>query len=209
MIDQPHDPIESSQSPGLSPPLERGDWGPPAEPTSWPTVFGVIGIIMSCIGLLGGICGVGMAIWWPKYVDWVASMGTPQDQIDLMNASRPPMAWTAGSSVLSVCLVLVLLTGSIRLLKRRPSGVKRLLIWAWINIPWTVVGVLVGIMIQPQIPQTTQTQNPISPEMGAMIGMSCGPIFGLTLPIIMILWFSRAKIKEEIGTWSEYPAEVI
>jgi hypothetical protein len=33
--------------------------------------------------------------------------------------------------------------------------------------------------------------------------MACGLIWGFALPVFMLIWFSRGKIKHEVAEWSE------
>ena len=78
---------QTPQPPAMTPPPPVQSEPYPEKPPSWPTVFGVIGIILASFGLLGGCCGLFMPLAWPHYIAWLEGMeGIPQEQIDMAKA---------------------------------------------------------------------------------------------------------------------------
>ena len=192
--------------PSMTPPTDIGE--PPDVPSRWPMVFGVIGIIIASFGLLGGCCGIGLASMWPAYVDWLSNFVADDKMIEAMRLMRPPLAWTVLSGILGLVIAVLLMIGSIRLIRRNASGVTVCKIWAWINIPWTLIAVPVSIMIQPQMPPDLQ-QGALGMQAGAVIGPCIGVVWGLAFPIVMLIWFARRAIKDDVRGWEGEIREVI
>ncbi len=192
--------------PSMTPPVDLGEL--PDVPSRWPMVFGVIGIIFASLGLLGGCCGIMMPLIWPAYVDWLANFMPNEKMVEAMRQMRPPIAWTLLSSVLGLAMAILLLTGSIKLIRRKASGVSMCKLWAWINIPWTLIAIPLSMMIQPQMPPDLQ-QGGFGMQAGAAFGACFGAVWGLTFPIVMLIWFARRAIKDDVRGWEGEIREVI
>ncbi len=192
--------------PSMTPPTDLGEL--PAKRTTWPTAFGVIGIIFASVGLFGGCCGIVMPLIWPAYVNWLANFVPDEKMVEAMRQMRPPIAWTLLSSVLGLAMAILLLTGSIKLIRRNASGVSMCKLWAWIIIPWMLIAIPVSIKIQPQMPPDLQ-QGGLGMQAGAVIGPCMGVVWGLTFPIVMLIWFARRAIKDDVRGWEGEIREVI
>ena len=72
----------------LAPPSEIGEM--PQPPSSWPTAFGIVGIILASLGLLGGCCSLLTPAIWPRYLDMMSNMNIPEEQMQIIRASQPP-----------------------------------------------------------------------------------------------------------------------
>jgi hypothetical protein len=174
---------------------------PPRRP-AWPTVFGVLGIIFGSFGILSSCCGV-LWIWiMPAYIDLLKKSGLPQDQIDMMQAGMPPAAWTMFSGVIGLALAILLLVGSIGLVRRKRSGVQMCAIWAVVQIIWVVLAIGLNYWF---IAHATSGQQAPGQMFGTGIGLCCSAIFGLILPILMLIWFNLGGSKAEIATWESQP----
>lgn len=192
--------------PSMTPPTDLGE--PPDVPSRWPMVFGVIGIIIASFGLLGACCGMVMPLAWPAYVDLIAKFLPDEKIVEAMRHMRPPIAWTLLSSVLGLATAILLLTGSIKLIRRNASGVSMCKLWAWIIIPWTLIAIPVSMMIQPQMPPDLQ-RGGLNMQVGAGMGACFGVVWGLTFPIVMLIWFARRAVKDEVRGWEGEIREVI
>ena len=124
---------------GKTPP--PADVGPlVAKRTRWPVIFGILGIIVASLGLMGGCCGLAYPFLWTPYANWVSSLdAVPEEAKQAVQAMKPPMLWSVASGLIGLSLGVTLLIGSIKLIGRRPKGVTLCKVWAWITIPWSAV----------------------------------------------------------------------
>jgi hypothetical protein len=101
-------------------------------PSKWPTVFGVIGIILAALGVLGSCCGAISPLVWPRYIQWLEGMeGVTEEQIAMAKAGMLPAAWMVPASLVGLVMSVILMIGAIRLLRRLSSGVGLCKFWAW------------------------------------------------------------------------------
>jgi hypothetical protein len=187
----------------VPPPSERGSTPELGQPTSWPTAFGVIGIILASLGLVGGCCGLAAPIYWPMIIDFMVQNNTPQDQIDAMRAQQPPLAWAVVSGVVGLAMSTLLLTGSINLLRRRDSGVRYCTWWAWATIPWSVLVFVVSLMIQLRVPPNAQQGGAMGQAVGIAFSSCMTIVLGIGVPVLFLAWFARGKIRQEVASWSD------
>jgi len=207
-MSQSHDagtPFESTEPSAIPPAPETPD----VPRTSWPTAVGVIGIILGALGLLGGCCGVVYPFAWPAYVNFIKQQpNVPPEVIQQLEASTPPLMWSVASGVIGLVLAVMLLLGSIKVMRRRIEGVSLCRIWAWIQIPWAIIAIVANIVIQAQM--MAKLQNvPTGGAVGPIIGGACGVIFGLGFPIFIVVWFSRKRVKDEIASWAYIDRDII
>ena len=182
----------------------------PEEPAKWPTVFGVVGIIVAAVGLLGGCCGVIAPLVWPYYIRWLEGLEqVPQEQLGAAKAAMLPAAWMVPASLVGLALSVVLLIGAIRLLRRRSSGIGLCKVWAWINIPWSLLGYVVNLLLQTRVPQDTQQMGAAWRYVGLAFGGCWVLVLGVGLPLFMLYWFTREPVKSEIALWDEERRGVI
>jgi hypothetical protein len=188
-----------SAQPVTSPPSEMGD--APPRLSGWPTGIGVLGIIVASLGIVGGCCGVLSPFTTQWFID---SMGAnmPEEQVKAMKASQAPATYVIPASLLGTAFAVLLLVGSIKLIRRRASGVRLCQIWAWISIPWSVITFLVTAYFQMQVPD-----DPNMGPVGKYIGLGMAACFvlvlGIGIPLFMLAWFSRPSIRDEIRSWAE------
>jgi len=164
-------------------------------------VIGIIGIVYSSLGVLGGCCGIGAMYFMPDLIEWIEDF-LPAEQAEAMGTIDEPSAWMIVSSVVAVGLAAFLLTGSIRVLRRRASGVQTCKIWAVVSIPWTVVALVIGWTYQPDVPTTQDAAYASGMMIGNVVGSCGGLLFGWAFPIFLLIWFSRSKIKAEVAEWT-------
>jgi hypothetical protein len=179
-------------------------------PSKWPTVFGVVGIILAALGLLGGCCGVISPLVWPRYIQWLESMeGVPEDSIAMAKAGMPPAAWVVPASLVGLALSVILMIGAIRLLRRLSSGVGLCKFWAWFNIPWSLVGFVVNLLLQARVPKGDQPIGAVGQYAGLVFGGCWVLLIGVGLPLFILYWFMREAVKSEIALWDEERRGVI
>ncbi len=172
------------------------------ERSSWPTVVAVFGIIVAVLGYLGGCCGVASPFIMPWYIGMIENQpGVTTEQIDQIKAGIPPIGWAIGSGMIGLAMATLLLYGSIQLIKRRSKSRGLLLLWSWITVPWALVATMIQYMLSPTAPAQGVTAG--QQQMMMMLTMGCGLVFSLALPVFLIIWFSRARIREEAASWDQ------
>ena len=192
----------------MTPPTDAG--AIPPKPSSWPTVIGVIAIILGSLATLQGCMGLG----WPALAALFTS-ALPEEQAGMMDATTafaPLMMISAG---LTLAVAIVLLIGGIGLTKRSPRSPKTCRIWAGLKMLLVVYSSIVGYLVQQAQMEAMQRMLEEDPNTaGAMPGFFgtlmaiVGPVilvfaivWGWALPIFMLIWFSRRKIKAEVAQW--------
>lgn len=175
---------------------------PPA--TTWPTVLGIIGIILSVLGILGSTCSVALPFLWTPYINWLRDQNAvPEDQLDAMAASMAPNWWLFLAGGVGLIFSIWLLMAAIGVLKRRRSGASSIFAWAMAYLVWAVIGMIGNILLTPAPPAAAG--NPasagIDPQAFQVIGQACGFIFAAAYPVFVIFWMLRSRIKQEVAMW--------
>lgn len=200
MNDEQQSNIDPQEPPAMQPDSPPTIAAPlQAKKTSWPTVVGVIGIIYAGLGLLGNVCGVVVLAFAPQFIEWLQNMGMSDEDAEDMAASLSFSTWMVLGGLIGLALTIMLLLGSIKLYKRRQSGAKLCKLWAWITIPWVFISTTIGFVLQTSISESSTAAE----QIGALIGAIAGTLFALILPIYLVIWLSRSKIKSEVASWSD------
>ena len=182
----------------VAPPMQPGIPMMAAPQSKWPTVIGIIAIIWAAFGLLGGVCGLGgifMARSMPTNFPGAPGMS--------MGASPMMLFGFFISLILRSCLLAL----GIGLIKRRPWAAKWIRIWAVVEILGSVVGTVIGYFAQQtqfaaMANQPGMQQMPPAFFQGmAVFSVGCGLLIAWALPVFVLIWFSRDKIKDEVATW--------
>ncbi|MEE2906416.1 MAG: hypothetical protein VX527_01145 [Planctomycetota bacterium] len=118
----------------------------------WPTVIGVIGIILAAIGLISAI------LYFLISPDLIASLMPERQREDFeMKIARTPLNVTL--TVVGIFLNLLLLWGSILLLRRRVSSRSILNIFAILTIIFTIVSVTLMMVSQFNVDEEIAIQK--------------------------------------------------
>ncbi len=199
----------------MTPPTDAG--AIPPKPSSWPTVIGIIAIIFGSLATLQGCMGLG----WPLVAGLFTS-AMPEDQAEMMSITEPLMPLMIISGGLTMVIAIVLLIGGIGLTKRSPGSPKVCRIWAGSKMLLVVYASIVGYLVQQAQMEAMQRmleEDPNTPAaMPGFLGtfmavfgpltLVLGIVWGWALPIFMLIWFSRTKIKAEIAQWGQ-PASAL
>ena len=188
----------------------------------WPTVLGVIGIVWSSMSLLAAGC---MFLLTPERI---ASWLPEEERDQLLAEFGPQSSIDTGLQVVSLLLAVLLLWGSISLLRRQAGSRPLLNIWGGISILLTVIVTPLAIMEQLEAAQaegavaaevaTTETDqasedaasetedsmSDIPPEATAAITVvsgACGGAVALIWPIIVICFINSRSGRQTIASW--------
>jgi hypothetical protein len=176
-----------SQAPSPQPPYTQTPaYYPPQQKRSvWPTVIGIISIILASLGLL---CT-------PLVTITNAINPTTQQVYEYLPDWY--RTWEIVGMFGGIVFAVVLLIGGITLLKRRPVGRTLHLVYAVVSFAVAVVNVVIFATI---IGQTAGMPAPMRAGLiGGGVGGTCG---GLIYPVFLLIWFLRAPIAEEVRTWA-------
>lgn len=207
MAGVPNNPV-----PPAVPPTEIGYATPPTPPSAWPTVIGIIAIVFGVGGSLLGIFGLLSPI-----INKAIAQNMPTSQQTMLDSMAPPPLWAIVNSLITLGLAVLLLVAGITLMRRVASGRGLCRTWAVLKILLVTVNAVIGYFMATQMADAMtqmQQQNPAmqGAPAGFMqgmagIGVCVGLVWGWALPIFMLIWFSRARIKEETASWSAAAAE--
>lgn len=200
----PDPPVARSQDmmppPDAIPPQQPGEIKSDEAPAAWPSVIGVISIILGVGGCLSGVWG----FFAPQFIEAMAER-MPQRHAAQFTAIQDWHTWTVVSSALTILIALLLFITGIGLVRRRRYCIKLGRVWAVLKMTLVVVGVCVGYFImQEQFrqmpPQNLAVGGNIPVVMGVM-GLVMGALWGCAFPIFLLIWFARAKVKTEYAQW--------
>lgn len=181
---------------------------------AWPQVIGVISIIYA---LLGMTCLTLSSVWafLMPVMPRMFGGGTGMPAILI--------AWTAGALVVTLVLGVMLLTGGIAVIRRRPVGVRRIKLWAVLRIVFLLVGIGMAIvtapaqiayqkLIQDAVIEQFEDQAPpgsfpvltdeqILKRHILAVGISSGVI--AIYPLFVIFFLGRKSIDRQVAGWLE------
>ena len=190
---------EPDYSSPYAPPTQTAGPQLPPRQSRWPTVIGIVAIAFAGLGILGGFCGlVGTVTMFTVM---------PDDQAAAAGMPSGWALWIVITSLLGLGLTVLLLIFGIGLLQRRPWSAKMCSRWAMVYIIYAVINSFMTYsMQQAQFAAMSQTTQPAPMPAGfektvAAFGLVIGLVWACALPVFMLIWFSRAKIKDEVASW--------
>ena len=188
----------------MSPPVEGG----PLEekPTTWPTVLGVLGIIWASLGLFCGCVG----LFQVPLQRWGAEMQASAGQSNALAEAQLRVAeqfqvvmW--GLIGVGFVFAIILLMGSINLIRRRRKAKSLLMTWAMASLLMLALNVALQVMMYQA---TAAELNKAGDQsqigqlwISAIIGGVMAIFFGLLPPVFLLIWFARERIKREVDQW--------
>ncbi len=199
------DPSLVNQPSETHPPMMPGAVPPPH--TVWPTVLGIIAIIMGSMGALQGVVALIMPLFADQFRKFGSMSGGGAVEFDMFAGVDEYGAWLTLSSVLTMVVGLLLILGGAMLAKRKRIAGSVILTWAAVKIMLVVGSTLLGFLInRAQMESLTLSPN-APPQMMSMmdamayVSIVLGLCWGWVLPIFMIAWFVRPTIRGEMSTW--------
>lgn len=202
-----NEPQESAPAPFVTPPTQAGPlarpagYAPYAPPAPvWPTVIGVIGVVLGAGALLITLGSLGMSLVMMQSTTGTSTIPMPQfnDQW---------MPWTIVSTLLTCAAAILLLVAGIGIAKRLAWGPRLAKVWAVLKLVVVAAGVVIGFQMQREAMEAMSQSAGSSPVGNAetmVVGlmMCAGLVWGWALPVFLLIWFSRASVKEQVSKWS-------
>jgi len=189
---------EPDYSHPYAPPTQTAGPQLPPRPSKWPTVIGIVAIAFAGLGIMGGFCGLVTMVTMPSMM--------PQDPATTAALSATRSSWMVVQLLVGLGLTVLLLICGIGLLKRRPWSPKGCTRWAVVYIIFAVIGGILNFsMQQAQFASMSQAGGPSPMPVGfgtlALLMSLLGFVWACALPVFLLVWFSRAKIKAEVALW--------
>jgi len=188
--------------PSLAPPTDPGELAVPGRLSTWPTVIGVLAIVFGSLATLGGLCGVLGPLVMPGLLQGTGS-GAEQ-----MAAAGKWQVWSIVMNVISMALSILLLVAGIKLSSRRASAATLCTLWAKLKILAVIGFCVLFFFIQRDQLAVTLKGSAGSPGVGEQVVTIAAfgstvvyLLWGVALPVFMLIWFSRQRIREEVATW--------
>lgn len=195
----------------MSPPVYGGEI--PAPPKTWPTVIGVIMIIVAVLGLLQNMCGGVVSVLMPAI-----QSGMPAEANDdpvfaaQMDLTMRYMPFYVANAVILIVLGVLLLMAGISMLKRRLRAVKYSRIWAVARILWAIPAAVITYFITIETFKAIEqaAANAGQPMPAGLIGFMqmLGPVGAAVqlvvwcaLPVFLLIWLSLSNVKNEVAKW--------
>lgn len=197
---------------GMSPIEESSTIGAEEIVSTWPTVIGVISIIVAISGML---CQLTINGWM------FVSESIPEQFRGGM--TFPPVMKLMGAAQCVVLLGLgvLLLMGAVALLRRRRVGVKRLKAWAISRLVMIVIGVVLSLLTAPaqiqmqkealewqreffkehQVKQEVPNLTDREIWFRILIGLGIFTVLTSAYPVFLGFYLSRPSVISEIQNW--------
>lgn len=198
---------QTPMPPPLTPPIEPGPlarpagYSPYASPVPvWPTVIGVLGIVLGSLGLLGGIWGaVAPIVMKTLFQNTAMDPNMPQ-------FTERWIHWTVILSVLTSAVAVLLIVAGAGILKRAAWSPRAARIWAVLKMVLVIANLVVTFEIQRSaLAAATQAGGPgmtVNANLIMIPSLCFGLLWGWALPVFLLIWFSRASIKEQVSKWT-------
>ena len=209
MSDSEQEHVIPSAQP-VAPPTQPGALAPPQRPANWPAVIGTIAIVFGSGGIFVGLWGAA-STFGMRFFEWAMEQSQPSgvvaSQVAVMEAGIP---WTVASSLVATAIASLLLLGGIRLNKRKRSSMRLLKFWAVVKIPVVVIVTIAAVLMQElQFEIMGQSSGGMPMPFGSgffglmiVVTLVFGLAWGWALPVFLLIWLSRGKIKNEVAGWT-------
>lgn len=184
-----------------------------APASGWPTVIGLIEVVFGSFAILGSCAGLAMLLLLPTFqgmMDDMVEQGAPAGStigLQGMTQYQLPMLII---NVIGLGVAVLLLCAGIATLRRRPFARPGAFIWAACKLPLVVVSSVMSYLINRASFSALPEDDPAAAMMntGMMDAVSLGGtcfalLWGSALPVFLIIWYSRAKIRTEVAGWGD------
>lgn len=175
-------------------------------PSKWPTVIGVISIVLASLGLLCGCAGyfqVPLQRWGLK-MQSQSGQPDPLAEAQIKIAEQYQML-TIILLTIGMVITLWLLVASIALVRRRRSARGQMIGWAVASILMLAINVVFQVLMfqatADELRQMGEAQSIGRLWIGVAITAFFVLVFGLALQLFVLIWFSRRKVREEMASW--------
>jgi hypothetical protein len=165
----------------------------------WPMTIGVLGITFSTFGIMGGC----VTIAAPWIIRAFAEKMPEKDRATLTMFDQWT-SWIVIDAVAWLVLSIAMVIACINLMRHRGSSRSLILIWAILKIGYSLGDSVLSYVMATSAFSQSENASPAPGGFLGLVGISGAVLnflFYAALPVVMIIWFSRTKIKSEMATW--------
>lgn len=187
--------------PPQAPPTRPGELRLRTQRATWPTVLGIIAVVLAALGIVSRLGSLGMLLL-------MRSMFAGMDD-EFHPATAGPfsdqwLAWTVVEYSLGAGLAIWLLLAGIGLLQRRRWSPLAINFWAWSNIVFLLGEAILRFFVQRDQLAALQQRGGAGP--GAMtlsLIFATLPwlLIGLAFPVVCLIVLNLASSRREVETW--------
>lgn len=181
----------------------------PQEPSRWPGAIGMVLIIVACFYLLGGVCGL-MGPW----LNEISVRFAPNAATEYAELNKRWQSWTLALAVMAIVLASVMLAAGIGVRGRRPWSIRLSRIWAAAQMALAIANAVVNQFVvsdtmKVMMLDASRRSSPIpgafatGMQVGSKFTLVIGLAWGLALPVFVLIWLSRKRIRAEVAAWND------
>ncbi|MCB9850448.1 MAG: hypothetical protein H6817_07050 [Phycisphaerales bacterium] len=195
------DPVNA---PRMAPPVDAGNSFLQHESAKWSRVIGIVVIVCGAMGTLGGVVGIVGQINHGKLRMWVV-----EEQRVAYDVDMNWQVWIYAEQAMRLAAGVFAIVAGTKLIKRLGSSMHLLRAWSVFKLILVVASVAIGYRIaqekigvaldDPRYQSAGMTEGFMKTI--AQLTMGCITLWGLALPVFLLVWFARDRIKAEVATW--------
>lgn len=217
-----------------APPIEPFDrdadavYGEHESPPAWPTVLGIISIVLGGLGILFNLCGAISSLFMDAMQSTFLKGPLPEDLPDqardahrqMMEMMQGVSGYQAVMAVLMLALAVLLLIAGIMMLQRKARSVMLSFYWSWMKIIAVIGSAALQAWIfsqqqefMQQMMQSMPNGESMPPEIETFMGSFFAIVsvfsvifillIGWAYPIFLLVWLSRPGVKRHYQQWNE------
>jgi len=173
---------------------------PSGAPSRWAKVLGTIGIVLGILIVIDQLDDVWIHLTWTE-ADWRRVFSAEIARMISM-ATRPAgfqFAW----NILQALLGAVLIVGSVKLYRRRRSGVVVCRAWAWVAIAWALVELGWAMWFIQRHAAEVRELAGAGWQAAIALGLGVAAIVMVAYPVFLLAWLARRETRAD---WERWPA---
>jgi hypothetical protein len=189
--------------PPARPPIQPREFTPSHATSSWPTVIGVIAIVLGALAVLGELAGSAAVFLLDTFPSAV-----PQARATAMEAVQQLGFWVVADSLLCMGAAALLVAVGIGLLRRRHWAVRTASVWAWFKILLVAADAAVTYpLVKAQCEAAFQQMSGIpgvparTSELMTFGALALVLVWGWAWPVFLLIWLARREIRAETSAW--------
>lgn len=180
--------------------------GIPQPRSKWPTVIGVIGIVYGALMLLCNCGGLFTVQFYQWMSDLAAEAGEADPAFEIEMRVLESLQWTiVAAALIAMAATAWLIIASAALTGRRRWSRLGLMIWSTVELILLAASVGLQIHVAQRTAEALTAEGLSDEVAGVWLYTVIGIVFTImvsgALPVFLLAWFSRAKIKAETEAW--------